>query len=160
MGSKCALTLPHTPLTHTTVPPQLQTACPIPKGWMVTYFGGTAFSGDVQKPHGPYVVKFKTKHVLVYLDGAQGGTVANYVNHSCSPNCELYQYVCQNTFILGLVTAKPVKAMEFLSFNYGGDFQYIETCLCGSSKCRDKDRYAQWLSSAPLVTYFSGLPPL
>ena len=80
---------------------------------------------------------------------------ADYVNHSCDPNCGIVGSVL-------LVTMRPVGAGEELCFDYAmtdtDDYDEF-TCSCGTARCRGtitgadwkepelRDRYRGWRSS-------------
>jgi uncharacterized protein len=67
------------------------------------------------------------------LDGDIPGNDAKYINHSCEPNCQVYD-VRGRLFI----TAKRrLYAGEELTYNYGFDLEHWEEhpCRCGSPHC-------------------------
>src|SRR4051794_39988602 len=80
---------------------------------------------------------------------------ADYVNHSCDPNCGIVGSVL-------LVTMRPVAAGEELCFDYAmtdtDDYDEFE-CSCGTARCRGtitgadwkepdlRDRYRGWRSA-------------
>ena len=80
---------------------------------------------------------------------------ADYVNHSCDPNCGIVGSVL-------LVTMRGVEADEELCFDYAmtdmDDYDQFQ-CWCGTEHCREvvsgddwkipelRDKYAGWFSS-------------
>ena len=80
---------------------------------------------------------------------------ADYVNHSCDPNCGIVGSVL-------LVTMRPVAAGEELCFDYAmtdtDDYDEFQ-CSCGTARCRGtvtgadwkepelRDRYRGWCSA-------------
>jgi SET domain-containing protein len=68
-----------------------------------------------------------------YKDGSVGGSGAEYINHSCDPNCEsriLKEHVLY-------FSRRPIKKGEELTVDYHfGKDQERVVCGCGSPKCR------------------------
>ncbi|MDQ1380552.1 MAG: hypothetical protein QOJ71_1271 [Actinomycetota bacterium] len=80
---------------------------------------------------------------------------ADYVNHSCDPNCGIVGSVL-------LVARRDIEAGEELCFDYAmtdSDDYDMFTCTCGADRCRGvvtgddwkqpelRDRYAGWYST-------------
>ncbi len=67
------------------------------------------------------------------IDGAVGGSGAEYINHSCEPN--LIARIVRNHIIY--VSLRPIKRGEELTVDYHFDkkVERIE-CKCGAPKCR------------------------
>jgi SET domain-containing protein len=67
------------------------------------------------------------------LDGAAGGSGAEYINHSCDPN--LYTWIVKGHILY--MSARPIKKGEELTVDYhfSKDIQEVP-CFCGSTKCR------------------------
>lgn len=63
------------------------------------------------------------------LDGAVGGSGAEFINHSCDPNLTMRRLRGQ----IFLYSFKRIKAGEELTVDYG--FRCCP-CRCGSAKCR------------------------
>ena len=69
------------------------------------------------------------------LDGDFKFNTARLINHSCNPNCEVFDYNRQ----LWIFAIKNIKKDEELTYDYGFSFdktdykQYL--CKCGSSNC-------------------------
>ena len=74
------------------------------------------------------------------IDGAQGGTSARWVNHSCAPNCEAEQDGSR-VFFLAL---RDIKPGEELFIDYGlivegrktAALKRLYACRCGADTCR------------------------
>ena len=67
------------------------------------------------------------------LDGAAGGSGAEYVNHSCEPN--LISRIVKGHIIY--MSLRPIKRGEELTIDYRFDKKVERvTCKCGASKCR------------------------
>ena len=67
------------------------------------------------------------------IDGAVGGSGAEYINHSCEPNLITWE---TGRRIL-LVSKRAIRAGEELTYDYrfGADQDQYE-CKCGSRRCR------------------------
>jgi SET domain-containing protein len=67
------------------------------------------------------------------LDGAVGGSGAEYINHSCDPN--LYTWIYKGHILY--MSARPIKKGEELTVDYhfSKDIEAVP-CCCGSVKCR------------------------
>lgn len=67
------------------------------------------------------------------IDGSVGGSGAEYMNHSCDPNCEA---VNEDNHIW-IVAIKDIKKEEELSYDYGYDTDDYKNhpCKCGSKNC-------------------------
>lgn len=67
------------------------------------------------------------------LDGASGGSGAEYVNHSCEPN--LISRIVKGHIIY--MSLRPIKRGEELTIDYRFDKKVERVvCKCGASKCR------------------------
>ena len=52
------------------------------------------------------------------IDASSKGNFSRFMNHSCSPNCQLQKWVVNNKFRMGLFTSRDVQAGEELTFDY------------------------------------------
>lgn len=68
------------------------------------------------------------------IDGAVGGNVSKYINHSCDPNLEV-DVIDNKIYFFAL---KDIQAGEELSYDYAYEYNPddLVKCRCGSSKCR------------------------
>jgi SET domain-containing protein len=67
------------------------------------------------------------------LDGAFGGSGAEFINHSCDPN--LTAFIKNDRIFLS--SNRPIKAGEELTLDYNTGEEYnVAACTCGSVKCR------------------------
>jgi uncharacterized protein len=111
----------------------------IPAEAVARRFGDTAASGHT------FLFALNAHY---YIDGADGGNLARWINHSCDPNCEAMVYVNidgiearDRVFIQSL---RPIRAGEELSFDYAielsGDINEAALqawrCRCGAANCR------------------------
>ena len=67
------------------------------------------------------------------IDGATGGSGAEYINHSCDPN--LAARIVRGHILY--VTLRPIKRGEELTVDYHFDKKVERVpCKCGAAKCR------------------------
>jgi SET domain-containing protein len=66
----------------------------------------------------------------VRIDGSEGGSGAEFVNHSCDPNLT----VRKSRGHIFFYSFRKIKTGEELTVDYG--FRCSCPCRCGSSKCR------------------------
>lgn len=129
---------------------------PIPANTTVAGFGGNVVDGAELEELGEEV----RIHALqidddLFLASTPPFDPADFVNHSCDPNCGIMGSVL-------LVTMRDVEAGEELCFDYAmtdsDDYDTFE-CSCGTARCRHeitgddwkrpelRDRYAGWFST-------------
>jgi SET domain-containing protein len=128
----------------------------IAAGTTVAAFGGIVVTGSEMRALGERVCA----HALqidedLFLASVPPFDPADYVNHSCDPNCGIVGAVL-------LVTRRAVEAGEELCFDYAmtDSDDYDEfTCACRTPECRGvvrgtdwkrselQERYAGWFSS-------------
>ncbi len=72
------------------------------------------------------------------INGNKNGGPAQYINHSCNPNCELVQWGVDGLPRMSFFAKKNIKSgMEF-TFDYNWDWvsgQLQTVCLCRSNNC-------------------------
>ncbi|HTL85112.1 MAG TPA: SET domain-containing protein [Acidimicrobiia bacterium] len=128
----------------------------IPAGTTVAAFGGIVVDGAELRALGDGVCH----HALqidedLFLASVPPFDPADYVNHSCDPNCGIVGSVL-------MVTRRAVEAGEELCFDYAmtdsDDYDEFE-CRCETAQCRDvvrgtdwkrsdlQERYAGWFST-------------
>lgn len=69
------------------------------------------------------------------IDGDVPYNLAKYINHSCSPNCEV---VIENNHIW-VIALREIKSGEEVTFNYGYEFDEDfkqHPCYCNNSNCK------------------------
>ena len=81
-------------------------------------------------------------HPGLSIDGSRNGNDARFINHSCSPNCELYVFDDR----LYIYAMRDIAEGEELTFDYqltqAPGLEAIDLpekdvkCLCGSRNCR------------------------
>jgi SET domain-containing protein len=69
------------------------------------------------------------------IDGWIPGNVARFINHSCRPNCEAYNWRGR----IYIKARRGIKAGEELSYDYGPDYfsQEIKPRGCRCNKCSE-----------------------
>lgn len=118
-------------------------ACePIAAGEVVAAFGGRCITRDELDllPVGQQVRSLQIDDRL-FLAGAPEPEPADFINHSCDPNCSLSGSVV-------LVAARDIAAGEELCYDYattdGSDYDEFE-CVCGAATCRGKVSGHDWM---------------
>jgi uncharacterized protein len=111
----------------------------VPSAEVARRFGDTAASGHT------FLFALNAHY---YVDGADGGNLARWINHSCNPNCEAMTYVdidgIEERDRVFIQTLRPIQAGEELSFDYAielsGDIDDAAMraweCRCGAANCR------------------------
>jgi len=115
---------------------------PIAAGDVVVAFGGRCISLDEFEllPTSQQVRSIQIEERL-YMAGAPEPEPADFVNHSCDPNCVLSGSVV-------VVALRDIAAGEELTYDYatsdGSDYAEFE-CTCGSTLCRGKVTGRDWM---------------
>lgn len=68
------------------------------------------------------------------IDGAVGGSGAQFINHSCDGN--LKSYIVNGRVMLSSI--RPIEAGEELTYDYNIAEEFDVECICGARKCRGK----------------------
>jgi uncharacterized protein len=115
---------------------------PIAAGEVVAAFGGRCITRDEFDllPASQQVRSLQIDEHL-YIAGAPEPEPADFINHSCEPNCALSGNVI-------LVAARDIAAGEELTYDYatsdGSDYDEFE-CACGTALCRGKISGHDWM---------------
>jgi histone-lysine N-methyltransferase ASH1L len=71
---------------------------------------------------------------------ATTGSIARFVNHSCSPNCRMIKWIVGGQPRMALFAGdKPIMTGEELTYDYNFDpfsAKNVQKCLCGADNCR------------------------
>ena len=71
---------------------------------------------------------------------ATTGSIARFVNHSCSPNCRMIKWIVSGQPRMALFAGdRPITTGEELTYDYNFDpfsAKNVQKCLCGSPNCR------------------------
>ncbi len=107
------------------------------------------YTGRVTKKHGGnYSMKInlpefkgKRKKIVntVYINANIDGGLANYINHSCNPNCKLIQWYVKGLPCMCVFAKREIKKGAELTFNYNWIKEMgkgCTKCLCGKENCR------------------------
>ncbi|CAD5214716.1 unnamed protein product [Bursaphelenchus okinawaensis] len=73
------------------------------------------------------------------IDATMKGSLARYVNHSCDPNCFTKRMKFNDEEKIVIVSNRPIKAGEELSYDYMFELEDDQTkvpCLCGAPNCK------------------------
>lgn len=114
----------------------------IAAGEVVGAFGGRALTRDEFDllPPGQQTRSIQIEDDI-YLAGASDPEPADFVNHSCAPNCGMSGATV-------LVALRDIAPGEHLTYDYamsdGSDYDEFE-CLCGAASCRGKVTGSDWM---------------
>ncbi|KAH7071556.1 hypothetical protein BKA63DRAFT_418923 [Paraphoma chrysanthemicola] len=81
-----------------------------------------------------------SNEATAWIDGTRTGSVTRHINHSCNPNCRLYEGRCgMRCRIVYVWTIRDIAHGEVLTFDYGKDWfkDADDACLCGQSNCKN-----------------------
>lgn len=71
---------------------------------------------------------------------ATTGSIARFVNHSCSPNCRMIKWIVSGQPRMALFAGdRPIQTGEELTYDYNFDpfsAKNVQKCLCGAPNCR------------------------
>jgi hypothetical protein len=75
-----------------------------------------------------------------WINTTYSSSVARFINHSCSPNCQFIEGRCgKNYRLVYVITLRNIDIGEELTLDYGSEW-FVgpnEHCLCGESNCRN-----------------------
>ncbi|AEO64992.1 uncharacterized protein THITE_2111453 [Thermothielavioides terrestris NRRL 8126] len=83
-----------------------------------------------------YLMSFDQNMII----DATTGSIARFVNHSCSPNCRMIKWIVSGQPRMALFAGdRPIMTGEELTYDYNFDpfsAKNVQKCLCGSANCR------------------------
>ncbi|KAI0172412.1 SET domain-containing protein [Hypoxylon sp. FL1284] len=83
-----------------------------------------------------YLMSFDQNMII----DATTGSIARFVNHSCSPNCRMIKWIVSGQPRMALFAGDcPIMTGEELTYDYNFDpfsAKNVQKCLCGSPNCR------------------------
>jgi len=129
---------------------------PIAAGEVVAAFGGRCVTRD-EFDLLPVSQQIRSVQIdeHLYLAGAPEPEPADFINHSCDPNCALTGNVI-------LVAAREIAAGDELSYDYattdGSDYDEFE-CACGTALCRGKISGHDWMLPELQLRYRGSFSP-
>lgn len=106
---------------------------PIAKGTKIIHYAGEkipATEGDRRCETNNFILKLDDHWDL---DGTIGGNEAQFINHSCSPNTDVFP----EGGVAWIIAIRDIEAGEELSYDY--DFEKDDNpvkCTCSSPECR------------------------
>lgn len=110
----------------------LFTLVPIKKGDCIIEYVGDILSSqeEVNERGGQYLFEVSKKKTI---DGSVRWNTARYINHACTPNCEVEIHKGQ----VFIYAKRNIKEGEELFYDYGKEFwnEYIKPKGCRCAKC-------------------------
>lgn len=83
-----------------------------------------------------YLMSFDQNMII----DATTGSIARFVNHSCSPNCRMIKWIVAGQPRMALFAGdRPIMTGEELTYDYNFDpfsAKNVQKCLCGAPNCR------------------------
>lgn len=83
-----------------------------------------------------YLMSFDQNMII----DATTGSIARFVNHSCSPNCRMIKWIVSGQPRMALFAGdNPIMTGDELTYDYNFDpfsAKNVQKCLCGSPNCR------------------------
>ncbi|ETK83250.1 hypothetical protein L915_11501 [Phytophthora nicotianae] len=117
----------------------------IPKdSFIIEYVGEVLLGPEAQqRTDQRYQVELKAKASWdgpqdVYIDAARCGNESRFINHSCNPNCKLYELEWANTSRLGIFANEDIPPLRELTFRYRESNRLLFRCQCGAINCISK----------------------
>jgi hypothetical protein len=91
----------------------------------------------------------------LYLAGAPEPEPADFINHSCEPNCGMHG----NTVLVALRDIAPGEPLVYdYAMSDGSDYDEFE-CTCGSPRCRGKVTGNDWMIPELQLRYRGSFSP-
>ena len=117
----------------------------IPKGVRIIEYVGERISKAEAERRGPQLIKYAQKHkqkgaVYIFvlnkkydIDGHVDYNTAKFINHSCTPNCEV-EIIRGHIWVISL---RDIIKGEEIFYNYGYDLDTYDQhpCYCRSACC-------------------------
>ena len=108
---------------------------PIPaRRRVIEYTGERIDAAEMERRAGKKLLYLFSVSPNRIIDGAVGGSGAQYINHSCDGNLKSYSV---NGHIY-LSSVRPIEAGEELTYDYNIDEEFEVPCECGAENCRGK----------------------
>lgn len=112
-------------------------------GSLVVEYRGEIISSDECVKRMTTVYKANRNHYFLdyghgeVIDGHVKGTIARYINHSCSPNCHIEKWQIDGEYQVGVFASRMIAEDEELTYDYNFEsFGTRQVCRCGSSLCK------------------------
>lgn len=123
----------------------VRTNLPIKKGMYIMEYVGEVVPEREFKERMATLYVNDTHHYCLHLDGGfvidghRMGSDARFVNHSCSPNCEMQKWSVNGLFRMALFAMRDITPGEELTYDYNFSlFNPAEgqPCRCDTPQCR------------------------
>lgn len=123
----------------------VKTKQPLKKGTYILEYVGEVVTEREFKERMATLYTRDTHHYCLNLDGGlvidghRSGSDARFVNHSCSPNCEIQKWSVNGLFRMALFALRDVEPGEELTYDYNFSlFNPAEgqPCRCDTPQCR------------------------
>jgi SET domain-containing protein len=103
----------------------------IPKNTRIIHYAGEKIThGESRKREAAYMRQGRIWCFLLnsrwVIDGAVGGNLARFINHSCRPNC--YAQILDG--VIWVRASKTIEAGEELTYNYQTEGEKSIQCRC------------------------------
>eukprot|EP00850_Spirogloea_muscicola_P016142 SM000129S26129 [mRNA] locus=s129:103658:108452:+ [translate_table: standard] len=100
-------------------------------------FGKKGFGLQVLEPiqKGMFLIEY----VGEVIDAYRKGNLSRFLNHSCSPNCEVQKWSVGGEVCIGVFAVTDIAANEELTFDYNFELlggAHAKKCYCGTVACR------------------------
>ena len=108
---------------------------PIPaRRRVIEYTGERIDAAEMERRAGKKLLYLFSVSPNRIIDGAVGGSGAQYINHSCDGNLKSYSVDGH----IYLSSVRPIEAGEELTYDYNIDEEFDVPCVCGAENCRGK----------------------
>ncbi|EGZ08612.1 hypothetical protein PHYSODRAFT_524542, partial [Phytophthora sojae] len=108
-----------------------------PRGaFIIEYVGEIPYESDAsERVNRRYQAAFRTLvdwngGTKVYVDALSCGNESRFINHSCEPNCVMYEFNWTNTTRLGIFAAAEIPPLQELTFRYSARNRELFNCQC------------------------------
>lgn len=116
----------------------------VKKGQFVGEYVGEVVSVDTFNSRKQLYATYRRHHALnlcpgFVIDSHRKGNLARFINHSCSPNCELQQWSVNGQYRIGIFALQDISKGEEITYDYGKsayDAGDMTECTCSASNCR------------------------
>lgn len=116
----------------------------IPEGTGIGRYGGRRVSVEDDRWPRPTSTSEPTYAFVLsdgsYIDGAHGGNLTRFINHSCEPNCIAYEVQGSRGLGVEIMALRSIAQGEELLLDYQLDIAASDAdrypCHCGTRECR------------------------
>ena len=101
---------------------------------VIEYTGERIDAAEMERRSGKKLLYLFSVSKNTIIDGAVGGSGAQFINHSCDGNLKSYSVDGH----IYLSSVRPIEAGEELTYDYNIDEEFEVPCECGAKNCRGK----------------------